>query len=73
MADDQRQDFYKDRYFQALDERLDRIESAQAGIQSDVSDIKGKVIYMYGFAAALGIVASLVIDYIRTNIFAGKI
>ena len=64
MDNDQLPDFYKDKYFDGLAEDI-------RSMKKDISDIKSKVVYMYGFAAAIGIVFSFAIDWIRTSLFPG--
>lgn len=60
-------DFYRDRYFQQLTDSVESLREELSALRQDVSDIKSKVVYMYGFAAALGIIASFAIDYIRSQ------
>jgi hypothetical protein len=69
MADDQAKDFFKDQYFTSLREDIADIKETQKEQAKDIADIKSKVIYMYGFAAAVGIFASIFIDWFRTSVF----
>lgn len=54
------EEFYQQQYFDQLSRQI-------ADLQKDVKDIKSKVMYMYGFAAAIGIFASAIIDWVRTH------
>ncbi len=65
MADD---NFYQKQSFDQLSEQNAALQKELSAIRSDVSDIKAKIIYMYGFAAGVGIFASLIIDWFRTHI-----
>lgn len=66
---DQTSEFFKGQYFAQLGQSIADIKEAQDNMQKDISDIKGKIIYMYGFATAIGLVGSFLIDYARTTIF----
>lgn len=50
---------FETKFFTDLTNRLDSMEKK-------LDDIQSKVIYMYGFAAAIGFFASFIIDWIRT-------
>lgn len=67
MTDENAKNFYKDQYFDGLNTRLASIEESLNEAKKDLADIKGKVVYMYGFAAAIGLVASFFIDWVRTS------
>ncbi len=59
--------FYQRQYFDQLTKQVADLSDDLNAMRKDVSDIKSKVIYMYGFAAGVGIVASIIIDWIRTH------
>lgn len=61
--------FYQDKYFGQLTAQIKDLKEAIEGVQKDVSDLKSKIVYMYGFAAGIGLVSSFFIDWVRTNIF----
>lgn len=58
---------YQDRYLDGLQKQLEDLKDAILTLQEDVTDIKSKVVYMYGFAAGVGIIASFAIDWLRTT------
>lgn len=65
MTDDNKQgDFYREQFFEELSKKLTRMEQ-------DISDIKSKVIYMYGFAAGIGLIAALVVEWVKSLIHKG--
>jgi hypothetical protein len=49
---------FQEKFFIDLGERLGKIEGK-------LDDIQGKVIYMYGFAAAIGLLGSFLIDWVK--------
>jgi len=60
--------FYQKQYFDQLSGQLTELRSTMADMEVKIDDIKSKVIYMYGFAAAIGLGASFVIDWVRTQV-----
>lgn len=56
------EDFYQKQYFDALSKQI-------SDLQTDVSDIKSRVFYMYGFAAGVGFFASLAFEWIKSKFF----
>jgi hypothetical protein len=58
--------FFKDRYFKALSDQLEDLKDSITDLKREVADIKSKVVYMYGFAAALGFVASFAWKFIES-------
>lgn len=63
------EEFYQKQYFDQLTEQISELQGEVKAVREDVSDIKSKVVYMYGFAAGIGIFASVVIDWFRTQLF----
>ncbi len=60
MSDENKQgDFYRERFFIDLSERLDRMEK-------NIDIITDKIGYVYGFAAAVGIFSALLIEYVKS-------
>ncbi len=59
MTEETKQDFYRERFFIDLSERLDRMEQ-------NIEAIKTKVIYMYGFAAAVGIMTTILVEWVKS-------
>ena len=60
--------FYKDRYFEQLSKQIADLQENVANLETKIDDIKSKVVYMYGFAAAIGLGGSLAINWIRSHI-----
>ena len=59
---------YESRFFDALNKRFDTLEANQEQMKENIQDIKDKVVYMYGFAAAVGLFGSFIVDFIRVKI-----
>lgn len=59
--------FYQQQYFDQLTQRFDSLEDKIDTVNKKVDDIQSKVVYMYGFAAGIGIFASFIIDWFRTH------
>lgn len=57
-------DFFKDKYFAALADRLEGIEKKLTCVQTDVNSINLKVNYMYGFAAGIAFIFSIAINWV---------
>lgn len=57
--------FYQDKYFDALSKQISNLQADLGDLHKEISEIKNKVTYMYGFAAALGVAASLLINYLK--------
>ena len=53
--------FYKKEYFEQL--RLDMLE-----MKKDIKELNRKMTYIYGFAAAIGVVSSFIIQWIKSKI-----
>lgn len=58
-------DFEK-QYFEQLTKQITDLQGTIVTLTKKVDDIQAKVIYMYGFAAAIGFVASFVIEWVRS-------
>lgn len=63
------EEFYQRQYFDQLTLQIGVLQQDLKQVREDVSDIKSKVVYMYGFAAGIGIFASIIIDWFRTKFF----
>lgn len=59
------EDFFQKQYFDQLTLQLQQV-------QKDVSEVKAKVNYMYGFAAAVGFIASFIFNYIKAKFFSSS-
>lgn len=59
MADE---DFFKEKYFTALMDRLNTMDKKIDSIQSRVN-------YMYGFAAAIGFFVSFAFEWVKMKFF----
>lgn len=57
-------DFYKDKYFCELTERMDRIETKLGLLENKLDSINNKVTYIYGWAAGAGVLAAIVANYL---------
>lgn len=66
MTDDQ---FYQKQYFDTLSKQIADLQGSVVGLEDKIDDIKSKVIYMYGFAAAVGLAGSYLWSVISTKIF----
>lgn len=60
---------FEERYFEQLTSQIGLLRGEIGALNKKVDDIQSKVIYMYGFAAAMGLLLSLVIEWIRSNFF----
>lgn len=65
MDESKNNEFYRSKAWDLLLIEIREIKSAQTAQSKDIADIKSKVNYMYGFAAAIGISASLVVEWVR--------
>lgn len=54
-------DFYKDKYFEEIMRQMGEM-------QKDISVIKSRIGYIYGFAGAIGFLTSLIITWVRDRI-----
>lgn len=59
---------YEQRFFDAMSRRFDTLEENQEQMKESIQEIKEKVVYMYGFAAAVGLFGSFIVDFIRVKI-----
>jgi hypothetical protein len=60
--------FYQEKYFDELSKTLERIENTQRDQAKDLADIKANMKYIYGFAAGIGVLGSLVISWIKDKL-----
>jgi len=58
--------FYKDKAWELLQSDIRDIKSMQTAQAKDLQDIKSKINYIYGFAAAVSVVGSVAISYLRS-------
>lgn len=63
------ENFYQNKYFDQLSDQITDLKSSMTAMEDKIDAIQTKVIYMYGFAAAIGLVFSFVIDWARVHIF----
>ncbi len=56
--------FYKDKYFDTLDTRLDALQSSIEELRKEIEKISSKVTWIYAWAAGVGTVAAFVINLI---------
>jgi len=70
--------FYRDEVFrqltrqiedlhQAFEKHLESEDSRMEKIQQDLTYIRNKVLYMYGFAAGVGIVSSFIVSWFKSK------
>lgn len=57
--------FYKDKFFKDIERRLGAIETGIKCANNDITEIKTKINYMYGFAAGIAFVFSIIISWIK--------
>ena len=62
-------DFYKDKLFTMIDERLKTIDAKIEAQQKDISEIKGNMKWIYGWAAGAGLFFSIIIEWVRIKVF----
>lgn len=64
-------EFYKDKAWELLMNEIGDIKKSQKEQAKDLSDIKSKVNYMYGFAAAIGGFSAIIIEWVRSKLNSG--
>lgn len=61
--------FYRQRFFEDLQRSIADTNAKIVSMQKDVTDIKAKIAYIYGFAAAIGLLTSLIGGWIKSKFF----
>ena len=57
--------FYKDKAWELLQNDIRDIKNTQISQAADLVEIKSRLGYVYGFAAAIGVAASLIFQYVK--------
>ena len=69
---EQQDHFYRGQVFGMLETRLDRMEKdekeAHEKMQASIDDIRSKINWIYGFAAAVGLASGFLIDWIKKHL-----
>ena len=60
---------FQERYFDEIKEDLKVLQKQVACLQNDMNEIKGRFRYLYGFAAGVGLIASLAIQWVKVKFF----
>ena len=60
--------FYKNKYFEELTTKIDSLTDKVMDLHTDLDGLRGKMKYIYGFAAGVGLFSSLVITWIRSKL-----
>ena len=58
-------EFYRDKFFNAMNERFDRIDTRLNHQSEKLNKIEGQMRYVYGWAAGIGLAASLAWEYVK--------
>ena len=61
--------FYRDKFFDAMNERFDRVDVRLNDHSEKLNKIEGQMKYMYGYLAGAVAVFMLAYDYIKKRIF----
>ena len=60
--------FYKEKFFDEMSARFDRLEVKMDEQSKDIADLKAKLSYIFGWAAAAGAVAGILFDWLKSKI-----
>ncbi len=60
--------FYKEKFFDEMSARFDRLEVKMDEQSKDIADLKAKLSYIFGWAAAAGAVAGFIFEWLRTKL-----
>lgn len=58
-------EFYRDKFFNAMNERFDRIDTRLDNHSEKLDKVVGQMRYVYGWAAGIGLAASLGWEYVK--------
>ena len=60
--------FYRDKFFDAMNERFDRVDVRLNDHSEKLNKIEGQMRYVYGWAAGIGLAASLAWEYVKEKL-----
>lgn len=61
-------DFYKKEFFNLLDERFNKTDAKIDALTKDVNDLKDKLRFIYGWAAGIGVAASVIWSLLKDKL-----
>ena len=61
--------FYKDKAWELLQNDIREIKKTQEAQGADLQEIKARIGYVYGFAAAIGVFLSVIVEWIWPKLF----
>lgn len=61
--------FYKEKFFDEMSARFDRLEVKMDEQSKDIADLKARLSYIFGWAAAAGAVAGIAFNWVKNKIF----
>jgi hypothetical protein len=57
-------EFYKEKYFQQIDERFNSLDSKMDDLFKQMSDLKTKVTWIYAWSAGVGAAGAFIVNVI---------
>ena len=69
MEHEHTDNFYKDKAWELLQNDISDIKKIQQVQAADLQEIKARIGYVYGFAAAVGVFFSFIVEWVRTKFF----
>ena len=57
--------FYRDKFFDAMNERFDRVDERLNSHSEQLAKIQGQMRWVYGYVAGIGLAASMAWEYVK--------
>lgn len=65
---EQNNGFYKEKFFDEMTARFDRLEAKMDEQGKEIAELKARLSYIFGWAAAAGAVAGIAFDWLKTKL-----